>query len=66
VGDAGVRGWASQAILDTIDFAEELALMWDNEASGGERPSGKRSGMWVGGSLMALWTSCRGRTDWAG
>jgi hypothetical protein len=32
VGDVGVREWASLAMLDAIDFAEELGLMWDDEA----------------------------------
>ena len=32
VGDAGVRGWASLAMLDAIDFAEEVGMVWDDEA----------------------------------
>jgi hypothetical protein len=28
----GVREWASLAMLDAIDFAEELGMMWDDEA----------------------------------
>jgi hypothetical protein len=32
VGDAGVREWASLAMLDAIDFAEELGMMWNDEA----------------------------------
>jgi hypothetical protein len=32
MGDAGVREWASLAMLDAIDFAEELGMMWDDEA----------------------------------
>jgi hypothetical protein len=32
VGDAGVREWASLAMLDAIDFAEELGMMRDDEA----------------------------------
>ena len=32
VGDAGVREWASLAMLDAIDFAEELRMMWEDEA----------------------------------
>ncbi len=37
-GDAGVREWASLAILDAIDFVEELGVMWDDEA-GRRRPA---------------------------
>ena len=33
VGDAGVREWASLAMLDVIDFAEQLRMMWDDEAA---------------------------------
>ncbi len=32
VGDAGVREWASMAMLDAIDFAEALGMMWIDEA----------------------------------
>ena len=32
VGDNGVREWASLAMLDAIDFAEALGMMWDVEA----------------------------------
>jgi hypothetical protein len=32
VGDPGVREWASLAMLDAIDFAEDLGMMWDDEA----------------------------------
>ena len=32
VGCAGVREWASLAMLDAIDFAEELEMLWDDEA----------------------------------
>jgi hypothetical protein len=32
MGDAGVQEWASLAMLDAIDFAEELGMMWDDEA----------------------------------
>ena len=32
VGDAGFRGWASPAMLDAIDFAEELGMMRGDEA----------------------------------
>ena len=32
VGDAGIREWASLAMLDAIDFAEELGMMWEDEA----------------------------------
>jgi hypothetical protein len=32
VGDPGVREWAALAMLDAIDFAEELGMMWDDEA----------------------------------
>ncbi len=31
-GDDGVREWASLAMLDAIDFAEALGMMWDDEA----------------------------------
>jgi hypothetical protein len=32
LADAGVREWAALAMLDAIDFAEELGMMWDDEA----------------------------------
>ncbi len=32
VDDGGVREWASLAVLDAIDFAEALGMMWDDEA----------------------------------
>jgi hypothetical protein len=33
VNDVGVREWASLAMLDAIDLAEELGVMWDDEAA---------------------------------
>jgi hypothetical protein len=32
VGDGGVRKWTSLAMLGAIDFAEQLGMMWDDEA----------------------------------
>jgi hypothetical protein len=32
MGDAGVRQWATLAVLDVIAVVEELGLMWDDEA----------------------------------
>jgi len=32
VADAGVREWASLAMLDAIDLGEELGMLWDDEA----------------------------------
>ena len=34
MGDAGVREWASLAMLDAIDFARELGMMSSSEAEG--------------------------------
>jgi hypothetical protein len=31
LGDAGVREWASLAMLDAIDFAEELGILRGGE-----------------------------------
>jgi len=32
VGDVGVREWASLAMLEATDLAEELGMMFDDEA----------------------------------
>ena len=34
VGDAGAREWASLAMLDAIDFAEESGMMWTTRLGG--------------------------------
>lgn len=41
VCDAGVREWASLTMLDAVDFAEKLGMMWGDEA---ER---RRAGRWI-------------------
>jgi hypothetical protein len=57
VGDAGVRE-ASLAILDAIDFAEELGMTFD-EAERRRAGSGLRSGTWIVPSRQGSGDGCR-------
>ena len=50
VGDNGVREWASLAMLDAIDFAEAMGMMWKTRRHSAGRPSGRRLRTWIGGS----------------
>jgi hypothetical protein len=49
MGDAGIREWTSLAVLDAIDIAEEVRLMWHDKG-------GAASGRGEGG--------VRGRESW--
>jgi hypothetical protein len=62
VGDVGVREWASLAMLDAIDLAEELGIMRGGEATRRRRRSIGVGGPQADAGMKASgWTSAPGR-----